>query len=223
MTPLKPSEKRLLTVFGIAAFILLNLFGFSWMKKRNLALDTQRIKLEARSAELLVMKGQAPEAQQKRTFLDQHLQAYPDEVTREIYLDKFIQNEATSLSLELRKNQPKPVKLEPLFHKSVYTAEVSGAWDDILEFIYRLQAPKDFRFVSSLRLKSQKKEGGSDEASDVVCTFEIEKWWSPESALPPDPFDPNTPPETLETPEPPAEPAKTAATEQIPAPPVQNP
>jgi hypothetical protein len=75
-----------------------------------------------------------------------------------------------------------PALLEEHFHKSRYTAEVSGAWDDIFEFIYRLQQPKEFRFVRTLRLKSQKKEGSSDEAADAVCTFEIEKWWSPESA-----------------------------------------
>ena len=196
MTPLKPSEKRLLTSFGVAAFLLLNLLGFSWLKKRNLAIERQRITLESRARELQMWKARAPEAEQKRAFLDQHLQAYADEATRETYLDRFINQEASALNLDVRKNQPMPVKLEDLFHKSRYTAEVSGTWDDVLEFIYGLQAPKEFRFVSNIRLKSQKKEGTatSDEPADVVCTFEIEKWWSPESAPDADPLaDPAAP------------------------------
>ena len=182
MTQLKPSEKRLLIFFGIAAFILLNLLGFSWLKKRNVLLERQRITVESRIRELEMWKGKAAEAEQKRAYLDQHLQAYADEATRETYLDDFIKREASDLDLEVRKNVTMPALLEEHFHKSRYTAEVSGAWDDIFEFIYRLQQPKEFRFVRTLRLKSQKKEGSSDEAADAVCTFEIEKWWSPESA-----------------------------------------
>ena len=184
MTPLKPSEKRLLTAFGVAGFLLLNLLGFSWLKKRNVVLERQRITLESRARELEMWKGKAAEAELKRAFLDQHLQEYADEATRETYLDQFIQKEAADLNLEVRKNQPMPVKLEPLFHKSRYQAEISGPWDSVLEFIYRLQQPKEFRFVPSLRLKSQKKEGSTDEAADVVCTLEIEKWWSPQNAPP---------------------------------------
>ena len=182
MTQLKPSEKRLLIFFGIAAFVLLNLLGFSWLKKRNVLLERQRITVESRIRELEMWKGKAAEAEQKRAYLDQHLQAYADEATRETYLDDFIKREASDLDLEVRKNVTMPALLEEHFHKSRYTAEVSGAWDDIFEFIYRLQQPKEFRFVRTLRLKSQKKEGSSDEAADAVCTFEIEKWWSPESA-----------------------------------------
>ena len=186
MTPLKSSEKRLLISLGIAAFLLLNLLVFSWLKKRNLAVERQRVTLETQARELRMWKDRAPEAEQKRAFLDQHLQAYADEATRETYLDQFINQEAEALGLTVRKNQPMPVRLEEHFHKSRYTAEVSGSWDNVLEFVYRLQQPKEFRFIPTIRLKSQKKEGAAatDEAADVVCTFEIEKWWSPESAPP---------------------------------------
>ena len=190
MTPLKPSEKRLLTSFGVATFLLLNLLGFSWLKKKNLVIERQRITLETRARELQMWKARAPEAEQKRAYLDQHLLAYADETTRETYLDQFINEEASSLDLTVRKNQPITVKLEEHFHKSRYTAEVSGSWDNVFEFIFRLQSPKEFRFVPTIRLKPQKKEGATtnDEAADAVCTFEIEKWWSPESAAPEDPL-----------------------------------
>ena len=190
MTPLKPSEKRLLTSFGVATFLLLNLLGFSWLKKKNLVIERQRITMETRARELQMWKTRAPEAEQKRVFLNQHLQAYADEATRETYLDQFINQEASSLDLTVRKNQPMPVKLEEHFHKSRYTAEVSGSWDNVFEFIFRLQSPKEFRFVPSVRIKPQKKEGATtnDEPADAVCTFEIEKWWSPESAAHVDPL-----------------------------------
>jgi hypothetical protein len=239
MTQLKSSEKRLLILFGAAAFLLLNLFGFSWWKKRTLTLSSKAIKLEARARELEVMKGLAPQAELKRAYLDAHLQAYPDEATRETYLDQFIQKQVRDLDLEIRKNQPMNAKLEEHFHKSRYTAEVSGEWADILEFIRRLQSPKEFHFVPSLRLKSQKKEGGSEEGTNAVCTFEIEKWWSPQSSLPEEEAAPPEPaggstasppavaaPATVDAvpnvPNPPG-PPKTAATEQTAAPVVETP
>ena len=70
MTQLKPSEKRLLTAFGVAGFLLLNLLGFSWLKKRNVVLERQRITLESRARELEMWKGKAAEADLKRAFLD---------------------------------------------------------------------------------------------------------------------------------------------------------
>ncbi len=192
MTPLNPSEKRLLTVFAVGGFILLNLLGYSWLTKRNAALERQRGALETRSRELEMWKSRAPEAEQKRAYLDQNLRPYPDEATREIHLDQFVHKQADELNLTVRKSQPMPVKLEQHFHKSRYTAEVSGPWEDVLEFIFRLQTPKDFRFVPTFILKSQKKEGATsaDEPADAVCTFEIEKWWSPESVPPADELTP---------------------------------
>lgn len=184
MTPLKPSEKRLLSAFGIAAFILLNLLGFSWYSKKKLVLERQRVTLETRNRELEFWRGQKPVADVKEAFLRAHLLSYPDEPTRDLYLENFVRKEVESLGLELKKPQIQAFKSEPLFHKSRFTAEVSGSWDGVLEFIYRLQQPGEFRFVSKLSLKSQKKEGGTDTAADVVCAFDIEKWWSPQA--PPD-------------------------------------
>lgn len=195
MTPLKPNEKRLLSAFGIAAFILLNLLGFSWYSKKKLALERQRVTLETRNRELEFWKSQKPAADLKEEFLRAHLLSYPDEPTRDLYLENFVRKEVESLGLELKKPQIQAFKSEPLFHKSRFTAEVSGSWDRVLEFVYRLQQPGEFRFVSKLSLKSQKKEGGTDDAADVVCSFDIEKWWSPQS--PPEvPETPPVPPET---------------------------
>ncbi|MDB6132449.1 MAG: hypothetical protein JWM59_692 [Verrucomicrobiales bacterium] len=185
MTPLKQSEKRLLAVFGIAGFLLINLVGFSWYSKKMLVLDQQRSKLETRSRMLASMKARAPEAEQKQAWLAQHLKAYPDPTTRDSYLDNFVIDLSKNLNLELKKNQALEPKLEDLFHKSRYHGEVTGQWGDVLEFIYQLQKPGEFRFVPTISLKSQKKEAASEEAADVVCVFDIEKWWSPESVTDP--------------------------------------
>lgn len=185
MPPLKQSEKRLLAVFGIAGFLLLNLLGFSWYSKKMLVLDQQRSKLETRSRMLSFMKTRAPEAERKQAWLAQNLKGYADPTARDSYLDNFIIDLAQNLNLELKKNQALEPKLEDLFHKSRYHGEVTGQWGDVLEFIYQLQKPSEFRFVPALSLKSQKKEASSEEAADVVCTFDIEKWWSPESVTDP--------------------------------------
>lgn len=227
MTPLKPSEKRLLIILGIAAFLLFNLLGFSWWKKSNLVLERKRITLETRARELEFAKTLAPEAGQKRSFLDAHLEPYPDEASREIYLDKFIKQVASDLNLEVRKNQTLPVKLEEHFHKSRYTADVIGAWDDVFAFIFKMQSPKAFRFVSTLRLKSQKKEGATDDAAEVVCTFEVERWWSPDSVAPEEllKVDPPVPATTAETPadSPATPPVPGAPTPEAPAAPLGDP
>lgn len=185
MTPLKPSEKRLLLIFGIAGFLLLNLLGFSWYSKKKLVLEQQRSKLETRGRMLEGMKSKYAEAEEKQAYLAKYLKAYPDPTTRDSYLDNFILDLHKRLDLELKQNQILEAKLDDLFHKSRYHGVVTGSWDNVLEFIYQLQQPTEFRFVPQISLKSQKKEAASEEAADVVCTFDIEKWWSPDSVTDP--------------------------------------
>lgn len=202
MTPLKPSEKRLLAIFGVAAFILLNLLGFSWYSKKRLLLEQQASKLETRGRILEGMKSRAPEAEHKQAYLAENLKAYPSETARENYLDDYINGLVSKLDLSLRANQILDPKLEDLFHKSRYKGEVTGKWDNVLQFIYELQQPSQFRFVPNLSLKPQKKDATSDEPADVVCVFTIEKWWSPDSV--PTPVNDGMPPADTSAEAPPA-------------------
>lgn len=185
MTPLKPSEKRLLSIFGVAAFILLNLLGFSWYSKKMQLLEQQASKQETRGRILESMKSRAAEAEQKQAYLAKNLVVYPDDTTRDNYLDNFVLDLSRKLDLSLRANQILDPKLEELFHKSRYKGEVTGKWDNVLQFIYELQQPSQFRFVPNLSLKPQKKDATSDEPADVVCVFTLEKWWSPDSVSTP--------------------------------------
>jgi hypothetical protein len=155
--------------------------GFSWYSKKRLVLEQQASKLEIRGRILEGMKAHAAEAAQKQEYLTKNLKAYPSETARENYLDEYITGLSRKLDLSLRANQILEPKLEDLFHKSRYKGEVTGKWDSVLQFIYELQQPSEFRFVPALSLKPQKKDATSDEAADVTCVFTIEKWWSPES------------------------------------------
>lgn len=181
MTPLKPNEKKLLIAFGIGGFVLLNLLGWSWYSNKMLLLDREATMLKAREKDLTFWKTQAGEAERLNGWISQHLTAYQNETVRETELDNFVQKQARDLGLELRKNAPQEAKFEEHFIKSRYTAEVSGTWPSVSEFIYRLQKPEDFRFAPRVMLSS-KRNDKSESGAEVVFSFDLEKWWSPESA-----------------------------------------
>ena len=178
------NEKKLLTYFGIALFIVLNVVGYFWYNQLMRTLNTKKINLTTSRVEMDIWKKQAPAAETKRQWIEDHVATYADDITRESYLLGFLEGEATKdLNINITKNKPGETKMDAYFTRSIYEATVRGSWTDIMTFVYRLQAPKNLHFVKDLKLTPKKNES-NDKEMDVECTFVIEKWWEPKTEDP---------------------------------------
>ncbi len=170
---------------GIMVFLVLNFAGYSFWQGMQAKVALQKKTLTTELKRLEGLKSQVPLAAQYQDTLAQYLKRYDSFDTRDTYLTTFVQNAVERLNLKLSNNAPlagepvdpdKPAK----FIKSAYGAEVSGDWKKVLEFIYGLQEPTEFRYVKSMILKTRKSDAHDGE-SELVCKFVIQKWWHPDS------------------------------------------
>lgn len=182
---LKPSEVKLLSAFGIVLFLIANFLAFTFWQQLETKTAGKKAAMTKELKHLESLKAQVPVANQYQDALTQHLKRYDSLDTRDTYLTTFVQNQVDKLSLKLAKNAPlageqpdpdKPAK----FIKSAYRAEVSGDWKKVLEFIYNLQEPTEFRYAKTMTLSTRKNDAG-DGSSDLVCDFTLQKWWHPDS------------------------------------------
>ncbi len=185
---LKQSEKRLLSAFGIAIFLIANFAAFTYWQEKEMKTANKKTALSKELKHLESLKAQVPQATEYQDTLALYLKRYDSLDTRDTYLTTFVQNLAEAkLGLKLAKNaplageQPDPEKMAK-FIISAYRAEVSGDWKKVLEFIYLLQEPTEFRYVKTMTLSTRKNEANDGE-SDLVCDFTIQKWWHPESDI----------------------------------------
>ena len=182
---LKPSEKRLLIVFGVAIFLIGNIAAWSILQEKEIKVSLDQTKLEKELKRLQALQSQVPVAREYQAAMQKYLTRYDSLDTRDTYLGTFIQNGVDSLGLKLAKNAPLATDSgdggkEVQFIKSGYQAEVSGDWKKVLEFVHTLQEPTEFRYVKSLNLTVRKSEI-QDGESELVCNFVLQKWWHPES------------------------------------------
>ena len=184
MAQLKSSEKRMLVILLGGLFLLGNVLGWAWYSSVTLRAERRLGTLKTKVSALEMWKRESAAAATKREWIDEHLKAYADETARDTYLDSIVQGELRN-GLDLELLAPRP--LDPVmptdsmpFIRSRYEAKVKGTWADVMEFIYRLQRPTEFRFVPVIRMVPRKNEA-NDAEQFVECTFTIEKWWHPDS------------------------------------------
>jgi hypothetical protein len=184
---LKPSEKRLLSIFGGALFLIANVAAYTLYQSSSTKADLDQKKLQAEVKRLQALQSQVPTAVSYREAIAQHLTRYDSLDSRDTYLGTFIQNAVDRLDLRIAKNAPLATDVgtpeQPVnFIKSGYQAEVTGPWDKVLEFIHGLQEPTEFRYVKSMTISVRKSEA-QDGDSELVCQFVLQKWWHPDSEL----------------------------------------
>lgn len=179
--PLKPNEKKMAIILGVIAFVFLNGILFMFWNDSVKGVDTREAKLRADITRLKGNGLMADELLGKKAFVDKTLEPYASPDGRDQHLNSIVNDLANKRGLILTGTPKSEVKREQYFHKSAWAGKVVGEWTDVLDFIYDLQAPSEFRVVTEFDLKAQKRQG-DDAATDVTCTFEIEKWWHPASA-----------------------------------------
>ena len=173
------SEKRLLTIFSGAVFILANGFGFFMISNAMDTVSREKSRVTQRINSLNQAKLMAPEAELAREWMNEHVKTYADEFQRDSHLDSLIKGRLTDgLSLDVRKNFPlRTDDKGEHFVKSRYQATVQGPWLDVKEFIFRLQKPTELRFVPRINMVPRKSET-DDAEQEIEITVELEQWWA---------------------------------------------
>ncbi|MEZ5325547.1 MAG: hypothetical protein R3F19_10835 [Verrucomicrobiales bacterium] len=156
MAKLKPSEFRLLLIFCIVAFILVNAYGYKELMARQNALILQKQELTGKLKTADVYQSQEADSRQKEQWLMSRVKVYrsPDEM--KTFLLEFVKQRASSFNL-VPELQPREPELKDGYMRSILEVKLSGTIDQLLELVFSLQDPEEFRSITSFDLKAKPK------------------------------------------------------------------
>ncbi|MCB1096185.1 MAG: hypothetical protein KDN22_11470 [Verrucomicrobiae bacterium] len=175
MAKLKPSEFRLLLIFCIVAFILVNAYGYKELMARQNALILQKQELTGKLKTADVYQSQEADSRQKEQWLMSRVKVYRSQDEMKTFLLKFVEQRASSFNL-VPELQPREPELKDGYMRSILEVKLSGTIDQLLPLVFSLQDPEEFRSITSFDLKAKPKE-----PTTLFLEFTIEQWWNPDS------------------------------------------
>ncbi|MFT5187093.1 MAG: hypothetical protein ACI9DF_003405 [Verrucomicrobiales bacterium] len=181
MGQLKPSEVRLLLIFGVTVLLLGSFFLYEWYARGVQAVNAEKIELQAQRNSLLTMKTQQNEFNQKRVWLRKHQPVARDEFEAKEVLDRVVSVqgiEAAGLTLISAPPEKDP-RLEPYYWAFERRVIVSGGIQNIVQWLVTLQSEKEFRAITHLHVFPKKKK----EPEALTCEVVIEQRFATEGIL----------------------------------------
>jgi type II secretory pathway component PulM len=171
-------EKKLVLLFGLAAFVLLNVFGISWYKKYKLDLVKKLGKAESAVAEADAYAARYEEVGEEVTWLQEHTPEAKAGQTVQAQLQQFASTEATKNTLTVKRPKILPNdETGPHFHRARVEFNVTGTEASLYRWLDKLQSPEQLRAITGMRLSPDTKDD-----TLIECTVTVEQWYVPQGA-----------------------------------------
>jgi hypothetical protein len=169
-------EKKLLLLLGLAAFVIVNVFGFSRFRQARERLATRLIEAEGsvQMADAYAAKYETVTAEME--WMDQHKPQPRAGQLVATELEQYASNQATTHQLDVKRRAIKPIdETGTNFHRAKVEFNVTGKEDLLYRWLDRLQMPDQLRAITFLRLKPDKDD------TLIDCVVEVEQWFVPQS------------------------------------------
>ncbi len=181
MGQLKPSEVRLLVIFGLTVLILGSLFAYEIYAKRKQEVKAELVTLEAEQRSLQAVRTQQQEFNQKRVWLDKHQPLVRDEFHAKEVLDNVVSVrgvEAAGLTFVNSPPEKEPRK-EPYYWAFQRRLVVQGSIQNIVQWLAELQSETAFRAITHLHIYPKKRK----EAEMLTCEVTVEQRYATEDVI----------------------------------------
>lgn len=184
---MKTREKRLLILFGVVLFAMLNLFGYSVYSEKMKALDAQigdeGNDILGRPATGLI--GEIRQAERNLAERDrkEREMAWLEEIEPEPQdggavqsaLQQLVTQEATAAGLETDRPKILPNDESGVhYHRAIFEIKVTGQESGLYRWLVRVQDPNALRAVTSMRLNPNRED---DTLIDAVVR--VQQWYIP--------------------------------------------
>ena len=168
-------EKKLVLLFGLAAFLLVNFFGISWFQGQKAKIARQLVEAKGKVDLALVTSDSYDTVIEEMDWLNQKT---PEPRTGQLVgteLEQYASNQATTHQLTITRRDIKANDESGVyFHRAMVEFRVNGREDSFYRWLDRLQMPEQFRAVTFLRLAPDTKE-----ETLIDATVHVEQWYVP--------------------------------------------
>jgi hypothetical protein len=167
-------EKKLVLLFSLAIFVLLNFFAISWYRGYRATITKALGKAEASVGDAKVMDKDRETNQGEMDWLADHYPEPKAGQTVQTELEQFASNQATANTLEIKRRKILPSDEAGRFHRAKVEFNVTGSEAALYRWLDRLQMPDQFRAITFMRLSPDAKDD-----TKIDCTVTVEQWYVP--------------------------------------------
>ena len=172
-------EKKLLTLFAVAGFVVINFFLFGFLKKQGFAADSKLTEAELALEQAEFVSASRDQVVDEMDWLQQH---EPEPIANQdvqTKLQELCEREAKAAGLTINSQKPLPTESPEGAHynRAKFLITVTGREEALYRWLSRLNVPSQLRIASQIRLAPDKKD---DTLIDATVT--IDQWFVP---LPP--------------------------------------
>jgi hypothetical protein len=169
-------EKKLVLLFSLAIFVLLNFFAISWYRGYRASVTKALGKAKQSVVDADIMDKDREINQGEMDWLADHYPEPKAGQTVQTELEQFASNQATANTLEIKRRKILPSDETGRFHRAKVEFNVTGTEAALYRWLDRLQMPDQFRAITFMRLSPDAKDD-----TKIDCTVTAEQWYVPAS------------------------------------------
>jgi len=173
---MSPREKKLLALFLVAGFVMLNFLGASsyFAKKKEVALMLEEAQRALNTAELFRASRDQAEKEMKWLVDNEPTPAENQDV--QVALESFCTVEAVKSKLTIGKLKLQTSDTTPgnHFHRAKIVIEVTGSEASLYEWLDRINVPDKLRRATRLVVSPNPQDD-----TKIDCKATIEQWFVP--------------------------------------------
>jgi hypothetical protein len=181
-------EKRLLILFGVVIFAVLNFYGYSlYSQKMNsleLEIGSEGNEILGKPAtgligEIALAEQNLAERESKEREMAWLAENEPDPEEGgavQSRLESFVTNQARAAGLTTDRPKILPNDTEGVYyHKAIFEIKATGMEDGLYRWLIQLHDPSSFRAVTSLRLSPNREDD-----TQIDAVVRVQQWYVPQ-------------------------------------------
>lgn len=169
-------EKKLLTLFAIAGFAILNFLAFGYAQNKRIQVNAQLedARLKLKTAE--TYRDSSQQVSDQMDWLAEHEPQPAANQDVQTALQKLAESEAKSSGLTIKTQKPLPTDATAgkHYHRAKLQITVIGSEESLYRWLDHLNMPDQFRIASQINLSPDKTDD-----TKIDCTATIEQWFIP--------------------------------------------
>ena len=173
---MSPREKKLLTFFAVAGFVMVNLFGFSLYNQKAADLDGRMLKADRVLQSMDIYEAKRQKYQGQMDWLLQHLPEPAENQNVQTALQASCLAAAQNVNLQIKAEEllASDQTEDRHFHRARIRYRVTGMEEDLYRWFDRINMPNQLRGVTRIILSPNKEDD-----TRIDCTATIEQWFVP--------------------------------------------
>ena len=163
-------ERTLIIIFLGAIFLVINLFGVTWLFRKQWDLESRLLALRNERREANSWLEEKDTWQQRKQWLDKTQPKLQTAGEADTALLEALQTSAEKHEITIIDKAFAEPNSQPFYQEVAVNLKVSGSLESITRWLVEIQQPANFQAVPSLSMKSD------NDPSKIICELTVARW-----------------------------------------------